>query len=245
MAHSHYSVEWCRRKGFTDSSRCLKGLDHWRQYWRPKKVKILLIAESHVRELKSDDQVHVKRLKYLRKSSPNIYVRLIYCLGYGENSLCEGNPKQNRGTPQFWKLFKAIADRRIQVKSLPPPTGIDEKVSILRNLRGRGIWLVDASIGALTKPGSTRKDRRIKIRNRRTTIKQGFETYVWPMVRRDIPLKQIWIIGIGVGKALRKADLKGLRNGVSDRRIIRQPNGQNQREYHRDLERLLRGVARW
>jgi hypothetical protein len=163
--------------------------------WRPKKVKVLLIAESHVRELKGDLRVRVKSPRGAPKGLPSQYVRLIFCLGYGDNSLCEPELKSNRGTPQFWQLFQIIADCSVDAKA---PREIAQKLKTLRKLQDRGVWLVDASIGALTQPGKTRKERRIKIKKRRTTIKESFETFVWPMVKRDPSIS-----GAGVGDRLR------------------------------------------
>jgi hypothetical protein len=240
MDSPHYSVQWCKGKGFKDSLPCLRGLDAWRQAWRPKKVRVLLVAESHVREKKRDLQVSVLRPQGVSERLPRRFVRLIYCLGYGENSLCKPKPpKSNGGTPQFWKLFQVIADCRADAE---PPREISQKLRTLRKLQKRGVWLVDASIGALAKSGKTRIDRRVKIRKYRSTIQDSFKRFVWPMVQRDRP-KQVWVIGRGVGKALATLHLEGLPNEISDRWIISQPNGQNQVQYQKDLRKLVQGIS--
>lgn len=242
MDSPHYSLQWCTEHGFKDSLPCLRGVDKWRQAWRPKKkVRVLLVAESHVREEKGDLQVRVLQPQGVSERLPRRFVRLIYCLGYGENSLCKPNnyPKSNRGTPQFWKLFQAIAECS---KDAEPPREISQKLRTLRKLRKRGVWLVDASIGALAKSGKTREDRRVKIRKYRSTIQDSFKRFVWPMVQRDRP-KQVWVIGRVVGKALATLHLEGMPNEISDRWIISQPNGQNHVQYQKDLRKLVQGIS--
>jgi hypothetical protein len=230
-------VKWCRSKGLKDSAECLRGVDAWRQAWRPNRVRVL-IAESHVKEQKGDFKIRVRPPEGEPKNLPSLYVRLVYCLGYGEGSLCIPEaPKSNRGTPQFWKLFQVIAECRVDAE---PPQEIGRKLETLRKLQERGVWLVDASIGALAKSGKTRNDRRVKIRKYRTTIRESFERFVWPMVQGDHP-KQVWVIGRGVGKALRK--LEGMPNEISEPWIISQPNGQNRAQYQRDLKRLVRRIS--
>jgi hypothetical protein len=242
MDSPHYSVQWCTEHGFNDSLRCLIGLDKWRQAWRPKKkVRILLVAESHVREEKGDLRVRVVQPQAVLEPLPRRFVRLIYCLGYGENSLCKPSKylKSNKGTPQFWKLFQVIAECR---KNAEPPQEISQKLRTLRKLQTRGVWLLDASIGALAKSGKTREDRGVKIRKYRSTIQDSFRRFVWPMVQGDKP-EQVWAIGRVVGKALATLHLEGMPNEISDQWIITQPNGQNQVQYQEDLGKLVRRIS--
>jgi hypothetical protein len=245
MGSPHYSLQWCTKHGFNDSLPCLIALDKWRQAWRPKKkVRILLVAESHVREEKGDLRVRVSQPRGAYEPLPRRFVRLIYCLGYGENSLCTPKKylkkylKSNKGTPQFWKLFQVIVECN---KDAKPPQEISQKLRTLRKLQKRGVWLLDASIGALAKSGKTRKDRRVKIRKYRSTIRDSFKKFVWPMVQRDRP-KQVWAIGRGVGKALATLHLVGMPE-ISDRWIISQPNGQNEAQCRKDLAKLVRGIS--
>jgi hypothetical protein len=43
-------------------------------------------------------------------AAPTPFVRLVYCLGYGERDLVQGRVQPNFGTPQFWKLLAAGVD---------------------------------------------------------------------------------------------------------------------------------------
>ena len=96
---------------------------------------------------------------------PCDFISLVYCLPYGENeSLIPGmNDKNNKGTTQFWTLFAAVArgvDYVAPCKTgkafaspfaadilkgggLPVGERLKAKVNILRDLKRRGIWLID------------------------------------------------------------------------------------------------------
>jgi hypothetical protein len=156
-------VKWCRSKGLKDSREYLTGVDAWRRTWRPNRVRVLLVAESHVAEERGDHKVRVKSPNAFPKILPSCYVRLVYCLGYGEDTLCEPpnrSPKSNHGTPQFWELFQALATCEIDEK--PVQKGeIMRKLNILRKLQRKRVWLVDACVGALVKPGNPPDERRL------------------------------------------------------------------------------------
>ncbi|MDQ6666242.1 MAG: hypothetical protein M3Z23_17830, partial [Acidobacteriota bacterium] len=48
----------------------------------------------------------VQDLPYAPIDIPRGFVRLVYCLGYGESHLLdEPIEARNSGTPQFWKIF--------------------------------------------------------------------------------------------------------------------------------------------
>ena len=131
----------------------LAAVDEWREAWRPERVRILLVAESHVARMPGDEVVRVDAARYVARPMPPLYVRLVYCLGYGESDACSSPPRPNGGTWQYWDLFGQVArglgelQPRRTVSSAA--ARIAWKVETLDILRRRGIWLVDASVMAL------------------------------------------------------------------------------------------------
>jgi hypothetical protein len=91
--------------------------------------------------------------------APNEYVRLVYCLGYGETSLLNARPlRSNAGTPQFWNIFGRIAGtgRQPTRAAASAETRLVWKVETLERMRNRGIWLLDSSLHGIYAPGATR-----------------------------------------------------------------------------------------
>jgi hypothetical protein len=84
----------------------VSAVDEHRRHWKPRQVKTLL-AESHV-YTESGLMLNYDEFPAL-KNLPKNYVRLVYCLGYGEGKLVEGTISGNRGTPQFWKILSKCA----------------------------------------------------------------------------------------------------------------------------------------
>lgn len=78
-----------------ESEAYLRGVTAWRRAWRPDRVKVLLVAESHVAEAAGDRNTGVIRPRWLNRTLPSQYVRLVYCLGYGEPASAESpSPRQ-------------------------------------------------------------------------------------------------------------------------------------------------------
>jgi hypothetical protein len=88
---------------------------------------------------------------------PTQYARFVYCLGLGERDLTN-DPHHPRGdgTPQFWKALYAC-DNRVETledfrpvqRVTPFAQRLQNKIHLLKNLRTKGIWLVDVSIVAV------------------------------------------------------------------------------------------------
>jgi hypothetical protein len=143
-----------------ESFEALEELELHRWFWRPDQPRVVLIAESHVLTTASDlaltmrnDAVHQSAGTAESWPRPT-FVRLVYCLGYGETRLLESTPLgfSNRGTPDFWLLFARI------LEDVPAPTRMEypsldarlrAKWRILERLRECGIWLLDASVHAI------------------------------------------------------------------------------------------------
>jgi len=88
-----------------DSFSVVKTVHDLREFWKPKNVKVILLAESHVYTKDDEWKILLNLDSSLPENYPNHFVRFIYCLGYGENHLL-GNPvMKNFGTPQYWQIF--------------------------------------------------------------------------------------------------------------------------------------------
>ena len=134
------------------------------------KVRLLIIAESHARTNNSIVGAKIKdNLPGLEDYHHHCgHLNLIHALSYGETQLLKGDHNQEKaaktGTPQFWKLFMALAGQfdvnengedpleSITVKlacqailDKDPVARIKNKLRIEQLLTERGIVLVDLS----------------------------------------------------------------------------------------------------
>jgi len=133
---------------------------------------------------------------------PANYVKLVYCLGYGEKYLVRLDG--NTGTPQFWKIFASCVNQNFYSESekilLSKTTNfyqrLRNKISILEKLKEKGIWLVDASIVALYNDTIKPTPKIIK-----EITKVSWEHHVSKVIRETKPDKII-VIGKGVSKDL-------------------------------------------
>lgn len=182
-----------------------------RQFWKPADLKLVLVAESHVYTDATDLRCRIARtrLPVAAAEAPLQFVRLIYCLAYGDNRLLEENraPIQpnNRETP-FWSLFADCA--RIKV---PTKIATSWKVEVLMELQRRGIWLADASIHACMNPRFKRYrsygERRV--REKRRNVEWFRELYrdvlqaSWQYVSTTLGgCQNVWFVGKMVAENL-------------------------------------------
>ncbi len=188
-----------------ESFKVVKSVDDHRNFWKPYKIKVLLLAESHVftRDSENNKPMRYYGFPELREC-PTGYVKLVYCLGYGEKDIV--NVPTNRGTPQFWKIFVSCLNqnfgsegKKILLSQTPEfLQRIRNKISVLEQLKEKGVWLVDASIVALyndtRKPDPDMMERIIKI---------SWKSYVSKLIQDANPEKII-VIGKGVHKILER-----------------------------------------
>lgn len=183
----------------------IKSVQEHRNFWKPKKVKILLLAESHVYTFKEENKIEIdysKNTSYL--NIPKKFVRLVYCLGYGERKL--SNIRHNFGTPQFWKIFASCVNKdfnsefkKILISKTPNlKERINNKISLLKNLKEKGIWLVDASIVALY-----HKNEKPSQKTMKKIINISWEKYISQTIKESYPEKII-VIGKNVANILSK-----------------------------------------
>jgi hypothetical protein len=138
-------------------------VERHRWAWKPDAVRVLLVAESHVYTTADDFALRIQPqlLPSEARHAPTEYVRLVYCLGYGESELLTGSPVQsNYGTPQYWNIFGRLAGTGQQPgRSEGLTRRLRWKLKTLNALQTRGVWLLDACLHAIYTPGAMRLDR--------------------------------------------------------------------------------------
>src|SRR6266404_4858002 len=125
----------------------LERVEEHRQYWRPDKMRVLLLAESHVYTTAGELERSLGPELAVPPGLPGGYVRLVYSLGYGENEFLDGAVSKNNGTPQFWSIFNSCVtgvDGRLgsgsPLKAFTPDPALRlrAKLGVLSALRERG-----------------------------------------------------------------------------------------------------------
>ena len=192
-----------------ESFDVVKSVNEHRNFWKPKKVKILLLAESHVHTLNEE---HDQIMKYNNfpelNGCPTNYVKLVYCLGYGEKEFV--SIKKNPGTWQYWKVFISCVFpdydskfRMILNKDTPSLNQrIKNKILILEKMKEQGIWLVDASIVSVYKneKGEVKKPRPKVMKN---ILQITWRSYILKIIQEVNPEKII-VIGRTIKNHLQK-----------------------------------------
>ena len=204
-------------------------VERHRWHWKPNQPRILLVAESHVLTTDEDFNVRVREASirpYLRPQAtlpPDHFVRLVYCLAYGETDLLAAPPAQfsNPGTPSYWDIFGRVAFRCPQPRQQDGATFDDRmrwKVDTLRELYRMGIWLLDASAHAIYR----RNDVRLSEAVQQTLHEEWWNGYGKFLIDSCESAK-VWVIGKTVYKCLTNAGL----NVYGGPRWVYQPNAQN------------------
>lgn len=196
-----------------------------RAYWRPEKVRVVLLAESHLHTPEEELEANIDLSRFGHPAAPAAYTRFVYCLGYGEDGIVRGAISKNRGTPQFWKLFHAC----VHGPDGPPPvtalqkggtpelsTRVGNKLRVLEAMRRRGIWLVDASLVGVYIPGG----EKLPFDEIRKSILASWHGY-WRGELTAADPAHILCIGIGVNRAL-QSELDSCFGGRHS--AIEQPN---------------------
>lgn len=210
----------------------IKLVEQYREYFRPDKVRVILLAESHVRTTDMDRQILVPPFSSL-PGYPEHYAKFVYCLAYGERELTkdENHPRRD-GTPQFWKIFfsclNLVTENRefapVQITRTPClEERIQNKIKILQDMKRRGIWLVDTSIVGLY------KNQRQKVSKMREILNISWNNYTKRVVMDSHP-DYVICIGKGLDKIV-KEDLK-VNIGENYFHILGQPQEQVSASQH-------------
>jgi hypothetical protein len=202
-----------------------------RSAWRPDRVRVILLAESHV----WTDSDEIQNRVMQPDCSETGFARFVYCLGYGEPDLLSRPVKPNTGTPQYWRLFH---DTIVE----PTPTShlgvmksgekdrtqrVLNKFELLRKMREAGIWLMDASICALVREGK----RLVAGEAYTSVLKACWDLHLRQVLSTCTPTA-VLIIGKGVSNCI-AGDVQSMLGPKVEIKTIRQPNA---RQPRKDIE---------
>lgn len=199
-------------------------VEKYRQYWKPDRVRILLLAESHVFTSDSDRAIKIPDIPDL-PGYPQEYAKFVYCLGCGEKNLTNSisHPKRD-GTP-FWKILYSCDNSVNGNRDFEPILSktsyeqrIHNKINLLKNLKKKGVWLVDASIVALYDMGKKPSNAVMS-----SIIRTSWEGYTREVVKESRP-EHVIIIGKGVAKIIETGLQKLIGNKYL---VIPQPNARS------------------
>jgi hypothetical protein len=221
----------------------LEAVHAHREYWRPADVRVLLLAESHVMTPSVDAASSVSLAPFGLANAPSAFVRLVYCLGYGEPGLVTPLVSENSGTPQFWKLLAAstgVMDGGPVMKATAPEMRdrVKGKIELLQVLRRRGVWLLDASPVALY-AGGGRKPSSTQVR---AALRESWAAYAGAVVKEVSP-RAVVVIGKTVHDMLGEA-LRGTVSSSASVDWIYQPQARVSAERHRAGRETLARVVR-
>jgi|WetSurMetagenome_2_1015567.scaffolds.fasta_scaffold199712_1 hypothetical protein len=201
--------------GKIDSYDVVREVVNYRNYWKPNnEVNVVLLAESHVFTSILDYKIKFDytNFKRLETNYPDNFVRFVYCLGYSEPKLFATKPLdpnfKNPGTWQYWKLFCTCASKGTEINCDPVLKGttlsfisrINNKISVLEELRKKGVWLVDSSIVGINKIEDDKERKEI--------IALSWKNHVRHLVENSNP-KFIVCIGKNVYSVVEK-DIKSM-----------------------------------
>jgi hypothetical protein len=189
-----------------ESIEVVQQVDQYRQYWRPDKPRLVLLAESHVHTTETELLSSLK-LDSVPKDLAHSFVRFVYCLGYGENELLDKPLRPNSGTWQFWKIFHSCINAVESNESFTPVLKaktklrerINYKIELFEDMKAQGIWLVDASHAALYRKGQPK----IRKDSYKKALQACWTEHVRSALERPCRPEGILCIGCGVARALR------------------------------------------
>jgi hypothetical protein len=219
----------------------IKAVHDHKQFWKPKKVKTLLLAESHVYTSENIEIEYPEKFDFIPKNCPTRFAKLVYCLAYGENKLI--NIPKNSGTWQFWKILSSCASNtkseiyndfnKILKKTCGFEDRLKNKINILEKLKKKGVWLTDASAVGLYNFGKKPKPSMMK-----KIIHISWDNYILNIIKNENP-KNIIIIGKSVENIL-KDRLDDL--GINYESIY-QPQAHISRKKHKKCFELCQRIS--
>lgn len=160
LKSSYNQIKFILGPEYQEPFEVVKNVELYRQYWKPDKVKTILLAESHVYTTWEDFQEIIEIPHSILPNYPKNYVRFIYCLNYGSEVVGKRIKHNKGGTPQFWKIFFSSLHCVKNNTDFEPTRKFEEKLKILWEMKERGIWLVDASICGLYIPGGSKPNQK-------------------------------------------------------------------------------------
>lgn len=223
-----------RRFGISpDTYAVVREVEQLREYWRPQKPCVVLLAESHVATKDEDFRVESDGAILRRHGLgdyPSHFVRFVYCLAAGERGLLPAGARhKSRSRWQFWRILWSCENdptrRHFDLTRRATPdsdTRIAKKVRLLLALRRRGIWLLDASIIGINglEPDLKKQVTRV-----------SWDTYVGPRIAALNPRpERIIVIGAAVADAVfGSRSREGVWSGIPYE-VVNQPQGDRSKE---------------
>lgn len=217
-------------------------VERYRRFWKPDKVRIILLAESHVFTTASDRSIPVPEIAQL-PGYPTDYAKFVYCMAYGEKQLTGSSKHPKRdGTPQFWKIFHSCLhpvtdnhDFSPILSDTPYEQRLKNKIELLLGMKQQGIWLVDASIVALYRDGKKPEHKLMS-----SAIRKSWDCYTSGIIQ-DAQPQHVICIGKGVSSIIGE----NVRVIVGNRfTVIAQPNAHLSGEEHMDNFKLYGEICR-
>lgn len=212
----------------TEDIESVQLVETYRRFMKPEKVRVVLLAESHVFTTSNDRKIVIPPITQL-PGYPTEYARFVYCLGYGERSLTNSHLHPGRdGTPQFWKILFSCRNRISSTADFAPILAktaychrLQNKIKLLNELKDGGIWLVDASIVALYNKGKKNK----KMFH---ALQESWQSYTRDVVISSKP-EHVICIGKGVASVIESDLCKHFQGKYT---VIPQPNAHLSSENH-------------
>ena len=215
-----------------------------RKFWKPKKIKILLLAESHVWTELKEYKTTINNISNLNldENYPTNYSKFVYCLGYGENHILKKKIDRNNGTPQFWKLFYGLfydlsKENKVNVAKTyikDADVRISNKINLLNRMKEKGVWLLDASPIALYRNGE-----KPNINFYKEVLDLSWKYYLKPYIEKERPDKII-IVGKQVYDTLEYNFIESKLNNIE---WIYQPQGVRSKEAIKNNYKKLFSIA--
>jgi hypothetical protein len=186
-------------------------VEEYRWFWKPEAVNFVLVAESHVHASSEEIQVKIRPERLpssYPKNGPLNFVKIVYCLGYGDDSVLDfpGKIDNNPGTKQYLNLFRELIGLENQSMFM---TKRAWRTLILNSVKKRGIWLLDASVhgcylGKKKQDLGEQESNRLPSEVVKNIVPISWNKYVKPIID-DLAIdpKRVWIIGKGLHDLLR------------------------------------------
>jgi hypothetical protein len=211
-------------------------VERHRWFWRPESVRFVLVAESHVYTGENEIKAEIDPSKLPREAPEGVplsFVRLVYCLGYGNSDILKEGEKvgHNSGTSQYVSLFARCLGLGTKPRGMRK---LDWKTMVLKAAKMKGLWLLDASLHACYLGRRERLPPEIV----RSVVTVFWSKYVKAIID-DLPIdrEQIWTVGKGLHETLRALDAR-----INAGSWIYQPNAhfKNREHYMEKTQRLAK-----
>lgn len=229
--YSHLSSESFTFK--LESLDAVKLIHDIRYFWKPEKVKTLLLAESHVFTPDGDLQIRFTNAFHENvelQGYPDQFANFVYCLGYGEKQILTAKPtSKNGGTWQFWQLFNATCEHKYKVLAKSEKDvklRVKEKIALLTEMKNKGIWLLDCSFLAVYNEGIKPSKREME-----KILSYSFTNYCLPIIQEEKP-ENVIVIGKTVFDVISKTNREAI---TPEWDWIHQPNAILRNEHRKSL----------